>query len=79
MKVVTIIEDGQAQQCYEGDFICLDQMFEDAIEILKPYNCPSAVQYLKLVRHLVNARRQEIFNNQKPTDIEFLDTRGTKK
>lgn len=79
MKVITIIEEGKPQQYYEGDFICLDQMFEDALEILKPYNCPSAVQYLKLVQHLVNARRQEIFNSQKPSDIEFMDTRNAKK
>lgn len=78
MRVATITDEGNAVQCYEGDFICLDQMFEDAIEILRPYNNPSAVQYLKLVQQLVSARRQEIFNSKKASnapDIEFKDTR----
>lgn len=80
MRVATLVNDGNSVQCYEGDFICLDQMFEDAIEILKPYNNPAAVQYLKLVQQLVSARRQEIFNGKKALigpDIEFKDTRAS--
>lgn len=65
MKVVTIEEEGRTIHCHEGDFIYLDQMLEDAIEILKPYSTPVALQYMKMARQLIAERRQEIFNQEK--------------
>lgn len=61
MKVVKIEEEGRSIQCYEGDFVCLEQMIEDAMEILIPYGCPVALQYLKMARQLVHERKTEIF------------------